>query len=468
MLRVWVLVGLLLLSCGGPASPDAGLSPHDASVPDASVVDAGMMTPDAAIPEPSEPMPPTDVAGGLTITQYATRPFLSPANVDEVLQTGFSFGREFFVADWVPAPNGTRPNLDGLGPLLHATSCVACHPATGRPPSFTDAGEVDVGILFRLVGADGRGDPIYGGQLQPSAIAGVPGEATITFTQANIAAPPEFHFELEPTYGPLAPGTRALPRLSPHLAGMGLLEAVSDEALLALADENDTNGDGISGRVARLPNDAGIGRFGWKAVQSTLASQSGAAFAGDMGISSPGHPEDCTPAQTACLAAPNGGTPETTQADLDAVGFFMRYLGVPAARRDDTDPRMQRGHALFEYVGCAACHLPTLRTSPTAPSGVRDVTFHAYTDLLLHDLGPALADPLGEGVAQPPEWRTPPLWGLGLVGKDPAARFLHDGRAATLRDAILWHGGEATAARVRFERLRDDDAQTLLDYVRSL
>ena len=458
MLRVRVSLVLLLCGCGAVRSPeDAGVAERDASVE----LEAGPLD----IPDASTPLP-EDIAGPLTISGYGPRPFLTPASVDQVLQTGYSFGREFFVAAWVPAPNATRPNLDGLGPLLHAESCVACHPATGRPVTFTDDGGVDVGILFRLVGASGA-DPIFGGQLQPRGLPGIPAEALITWSQ-NGDASLAFHFALEPAYGEFAPTTRALPRLSPHLAGMGLLEAVPDAALLAMEDPDDLDGDGISGRAARLADDGGVGRFGWKAVQPTLASQSGAAFAGDMGISSPGHPEDCTPAQLACRTAPNGGAPEAPREDLDAVAFFMRYLGVPAARRTANDARVNRGHALFEYAGCASCHRPSLRTSSTAPERLRDVTFYAYTDLLLHDLGPALADPIGEGAAEPAEWRTPPLWGLGIVEQDRHARFLHDGRAATLREAIRWHGGEAQRARDRVENLSASDVDALLTFVRSL
>ncbi|MGV3620554.1 MAG: di-heme oxidoredictase family protein [Archangium sp.] len=464
MLRVQVSLLVLLSGCGA-ASPyeDAGTPGHDAGVGfDASVPG------DLDIADASTPLPDAGaIAGALTLTGYGTLPFLSPAHVDQVLQTGYSFGREFFAGTWEPAPSTTRPNLDGLGPLFHAESCVACHPATGRPVAFAEDGTVDVGILFRLVGPDGA-DPIFGGQLQPRAIAGVKPEAVITWLRPSDRAPPIFQFRLEPTYGQFEPTTRALPRLSPHLEGMGLLEAVTDETLLALEDPDDANGDGISGRAARLPNDGGIGRFGWKAVQPTLATQAAAAFAGDMGITSPTHTDDCTTSQTVCRTRTNGGTPEAPQEDLDAVAFFMRYLGVPAQRRTAPDATLNRGHALFEYAGCGSCHRPSLRTSSTAPEGLRDVTFYAYTDLLLHDLGPALAETIGEGVAQPAEWRTPPLWGLGIVEKDEAARFMHDGRAADLREAIRWHGGEAQQARDRVERLSPRDEAALMEFVRSL
>lgn len=415
------------------------------------------------------------IAGPLTLAAWGAQPFLTPGPIDEVLQTGFSFGREFFVATWVVAPNATRPNIDGLGPLFHATSCLACHPATGRPPALGASGSVELGMLFRLARAGGAPDPVFGAQLQPAAVTGVPREATISFTQPDAPPPgiaaasarPQFAFATDPAYGALDPATHALPRLSPHLAGMGLLEAVADETLLALEDPLDTDGDGISGRAARLPGGA-LGRFGWKAVQPDLRGQTAAAFAGDIGVASASHPADCTPSQLACATAPSGGEPEIRAADIDAVDTFGRFLGVPAARRSNADAEQQRGHTLFFTTGCARCHAPTLTTRADALAPLASVAFHPYTDLLLHDMGDALADPIGEGDASAAEWRTPPLWGLGLVAGSSDARFLHDGRAATLDDAIRWHGGEAEGSRAAFTALVGADRTALLAYLRSL
>jgi CxxC motif-containing protein (DUF1111 family) len=473
-IAVLVLVPALVLGlalgcgCGGAAD-----GPADAAAARDAATDAA---------PPLEPLPdPAAIAGPLTITAWGAQPFLTPAAIDEVLQAGFSIGREFFVATWRVAPDATRPNIDGLGPLLHAPSCLACHPASGRPASLVDGGGVDIGLLFRLARADGPGgtlvpDPIFGGQLQPSAIAGVAPEAASTFTRpepppAGISAAsarPVFAFAVNPAYGALAPTTRASPRLSPQLAGMGLLEAVDDASLLALEDPLDADGDGISGRVARLPGGA-VGRFGWKAVQPTLRGQTAAAFAGDLGIASPDRADDCTPAQVACTGAPSGGVPEIAAVDVEAVGTFARYLGVPAARRANADPIIARGHALFVAARCAACHRSRLVTGSAAAAPVlAGVGFYPYTDLLLHDMGPGLADALGEGVAAASEWRTSPLWGIGLVATQPAARFLHDGRAATIADAIRWHGGEAEAARAAFAALSPADAAALLAFVESL
>jgi CxxC motif-containing protein (DUF1111 family) len=237
---------------------------------------------------------------------------------------------------------------------------------------------------------------------------------------------------------------------------MGLLEAAD---ISALADPDDRDADGVSGRISAR------GRFGWKAVQPTLVEQSSAAFAGDIGIASSMHADDCTAAQAACLAATNGGAPEISDADIAAVATFNRYLGVPAARRDNTDPVITRGHAAFFASGCAACHVPALTATGVTAS---PITFYAYTDLLLHDMGPALADAIGEGDASAAEWRTPPLWGLGLVAQQPDARFLHDGRAVSLGDAIRMHGGEAQKSRAMFEGLSIEDTAALLAYLASL
>ncbi|MCW5808291.1 MAG: c-type cytochrome [Deltaproteobacteria bacterium] len=471
-LRLPALAGLVgLAACGAPAPAQVDAAAGADAPRDAAAVPDAM--PDAMPLLP--PLPdPARIAGPLTLDAWGAQPFLTPAPIDEVLQGGFSIGREFFIAAWVAAPSAQRPNLDGLGPLFHATSCAACHPATGRPASLGANGAVAPGLLFRLAGPGGAPDPIFGGQLQPSGLAGAPAEATITYAYAEAAPPgitpasarPVFAFATEPSYGALAATTRALPRMSPHLAGMGLLELVPDAAIVAREDPLDADGDGISGRAARLPGGA-IGRFGWKAVQPSLRGQTTAAFAADIGIASEDRADDCTAAQPACLALPNGGAPEIASADVRAVDTFQRYLGVPRARRGNADPVIARGYALFVAARCIACHAQTLTTGD-APDALAHVDFHPYTDLLLHDMGPGLADPLGEGAAAAAEWRTPPLWGLGLVAADPAARFLHDGRAATLADAIRWHGGEAEVSRAAFAALSPDDAAALLAFVASL
>lgn len=433
-----------------------------------------------------EPLPDADsIAGVLTSKSYGAEPFLSPASIDEILEGSFSLGREFFVGDWVPAPNATRPTLDGLGPLFHATSCMNCHPTDTRPASLLSNGNVSFGLLIRLGrelegGGFEAGDPIFGGQFQPSAVARVPAEGTVTWSAlpgrpagvSELSPRPLFTLDPNPSYGALHESTRPGPRLSPLLVGMGLLEHVPEEDILAWEDPQDRDGDGIKGRAARLVTSEGtrIGRFGWKAIHPSLRSQTTGAFVGDLGITSPDHPtDDCTTAQSVCLQEPDGGSPEISGEGVDAVDEFMSYLAVPAARRVDADPEMLEGNELFHEVGCASCHRPRLRTQAVHRfPPLAHQTFYPYTDLLLHDMGEALSDAVGEGDAKPREWRTAPLWGLGLLTGKSNVRYLHDGRAASLIDAILWHGGEAERSRDAFYALDEEQKQVLLAFLRSL
>lgn len=490
-------VGLLLAlvaGCGAETgtSDDAGagwpdIGTDSAVPPDAAADDAPPdVVPDAAV-TPALP-DPLQIGGALTSTAYGLAPFLTPApDLDLGALPAFSAGRELFVADWDPAP-GNRTLIDGLGPLHHARSCLACHPVAGRARSLEPGGALAPGLLLRLARRSDGGwepDPVLGGQLQPLGIPGVPGEGWVSWAPASppdgdaryeavsVTSPmPMFELEASTAYPAPHPEIRLGARLAPHLAGVGLIERVPDATILAWEDSDDRDQDGISGRASRIVTPAGIviGRFGWKAPKSSLHAQSAAAFANDMGITSPdAATDDCTAAQSACLEAPSGGSPELTGAGLDAVVVFMSHLAVPAARRDNGDPAVLRGAFLFEEARCSACHRPTLITGPAPDQPLlAEQTFHPYTDLLLHDMGNALADAIAEGDASPAEWRTPPLWGLGLVEQAPGARFLHDGRATSLEDAILWHGGEAEAARAAFSAMSRADRDALLVFVRSL
>jgi CxxC motif-containing protein (DUF1111 family) len=491
--RLGVMLALAAMGCAAEtgAPRDAGAQPDsrtdaamavDSGAFDAAAMDAAMgdAAPDPELPDPLR------VGGALTAMTPVSAPFLTPApGLDVGTQPAFSVGRELFVADWEPAP-GSRTLIDGLGPLLHATSCLACHPAAGRARSLEPDGSVASGLLFRLAHEQDGGwapDPVLGGQLQPLAVADVPSEGVVRWSPAappdaryqavSATSPmPSFEVDVSDAYPAPDPALRAGARLAPHLTGVGLLERVLDEAILAWEDVEDRDQDGISGRASRIttPGESAIGRFGWKASQPRLRAQSAAAFANDMGITSPDVPaDDCTAAQSACLDAPSGGAPEITGEHLDAVVVFMSHLAVPAARRDNGDPPVIHGAALFEAAGCSACHRATLVTglAPGQPL-LSEQTFHPYTDLLLHDMGSALADSIAEGDATPAEWRTAPLWGLGLVAQDPGARFLHDGRARTLEDAILWHGGEAEAARAAFAAMSRAERDALLTFLRSL
>ncbi len=275
-------------------------------------------------------------------------------------------------------------------------------------------------------------------------------------------------------YGALPDGLLISPRVAPQMIGLGLLEVVPDATLEKLADPDDANSDGISGRtnlVWNVPQNAfTMGRFGWKANQPNLHQQNAAAAAGDIGLTSslfPGEP--CEELQLACREAISGGAPELSDEFLDKLTLYTRLLAVPAQRNAD-DPAVRRGAAIFRGLGCGGCHMPTLETGPDNHLAELDgQTIHPFTDLLLHDMGPGLADGRPDFEASGSEWRTPPLWGLGLVRRvNGHLQLLHDGRAMGFAEAILWHGGEAEAAREAFRNAPRDARQALIAFLESL
>lgn len=274
-------------------------------------------------------------------------------------------------------------------------------------------------------------------------------------------------FEItELAFGPLHPEIRTSPRLAPQVIGMGLLEAIPADEIMAAADPDDADSDGISGRAnivwdARLEIPV-LGRFGWKANVATVEQQAAGAFHGDIGITSSLHPEEnCPEGQNACVEAITGGSPEIAENLLGMVTIYMRTLAVPAMRGADTD-EVRAGAQLFEEFGCASCHTVTHVTGQTDIAALSEQTIHPYTDLLLHDMGEGLADGREDFAASGREWRTPPLWGIGLIDEINGERFLlHDGRARTLEEAILWHGGEGEASKEEF-RLADAEQRAAL------
>lgn len=444
----------------------------DASSPDVSdVADAAETGPDAFDWSPAL----APLGGDATVETVDARTFSTL--IDHLPLESFaqaSRGRELFVADWEIAPS-TRPILDGLGPHFHVTSCVACHPGTGRPVSYRDDGSVAAGVLFRL-SHEGAGDPVYGTQLQPAAIGALAPEASVRWyadEPADVRWIPvgtSFVAFEQMSQGPLHADTRVSPRASPQIVGMGHLDLVPDAEILAWADPDDADGDGISGRPNWLGEGEArrLGRYGWKANMPDLRTQVAAAFRGDLGLTSPVFPtDDCTPAQTGCLAQPSGGDPEVTDEGIDEVVSYLEHLGVPA--RDGSFRDVQEGYSVFVQVGCGSCHRPTMTTGPHATVSVlSEQAIHPFTDMLLHDMGDELADGVPDGGASGSEWRTAPLWGIGRVSRDPAARFLHDGRAMTLDEAIRWHGGEATGSRTAYSALASGDRALLLAFLESL
>ena len=404
-------------------------------------------------------------------------------------ETRFFVGNSFFNRNWVIAPSST-PARDGLGPLFNARSCSACHLRDGRgqPPTTPDDPLVALLLRLSIPGQDAqRGivpEPRYGSQLQGLAVPGVPPEGTVVITyeeSTGTFADGETYRLRRPTYrftnlgyGPLHSEVRLSPRIAPFMIGLGLLEAVPEATILRRADPQDRDGDGISGRPNRVWDIARqqtvLGRFGWKANQPSVAQQTATAFLEDIGITSALLPdENCTAMQQACRNAPHGGQPEIASDILHSVVFYARTLAVPAQRRWG-DPEVQRGKQLFMQAGCAGCHMPTLHTGkvPELP-GLSEQTIQPYTDLLLHDMGTGLADGRNDFAATGQEWRTPPLWGIGLIHTvNGHTTLLHDGRTRNLTEAILWHGGEAATAKEAFRTMPRPEREALLRFLESL
>lgn len=425
------------------------------------------------------------------------------ANMSFERQLDFRVGDGIFRKLWVSAPASTDSS-DGLGPLFNARSCQGCHvkDGRGRPP---EAGEEAVALFLRLSvpprDAAERAalesyrlswipEPTYGSQLQNFAIQGHRPEGRmaidyealpVTLAGGEVVELQRPRYEARDlAYGPLHDRTMISPRIASPMIGLGLLEAIEEADILALADPEDADGDGISGRPnwswdlteGRLR----LGRFGWKAGEPSIRQQSVHAFAGDLGLSTPVVPVswgDCTEAQDFCRSAPHGDDPqegvEVTAEMLDLVVFYARNLAVPA-RREVEDPQVLEGKRLFYESGCTACHRPKFVTRRDSPEPEQSFQLiWPYSDLLLHDMGEDLADGRPEGAASGREWRTAPLWGIGLtetVGGH--ARFLHDGRARGLLEAVLWHGGEAAAARQRVVEMSPGEREALLAFLRSL
>jgi CxxC motif-containing protein (DUF1111 family) len=331
-------------------------------------------------------------------------------------------------------------------------------------------------------------EPTYGGQLQDMSIPGVAPEARVRVeyeplpirfrdgTQVELRKPTLSITQLG--YGPMHPETRASARIAPPMIGLGLLEAIPDAAILANADPDDEDGDGISGRPNWVWDDTEqkvrLGKFGWKAGQPDINQQNVHAFSGDMGLTTRLRKfDDCMPAQRDCLAAPNGngpdGEPEVSENILRLVLFYTRNLGVPA-RRNLESPEVLAGKNLFYKAGCQQCHTPQFKTGHDAAEPEQaDQVIRPYSDLLLHDMGEELADNRTEFQATGREWRTPPLWGIGLTETVSGhTQFLHDGRARNLLEAVLWHGGEAQAAQRLVLAFDAEQRTALLAFLNSL
>lgn len=428
--------------------------------------------------------------GAMTVTESSRHAFSRPAPNLTVAQRGqFFMGNAFFNSPWVVAPASASAR-DGLGPLFNARSCDGCHNNDGRgqPPAKPDEQPISLVIQFATPtpgdNNEPQSDPNYGGNFNPFAIGGVPAEGKVRIRHREIAGTfgdgaaytllaPEYSFE-DLAYGELAADTKLSPRVAPSVFGSGLLEAVPESQIMERNDPEDANKDGVSGRPNHvwdpLVSKVVLGRFGWKLNQPDIAHQTAAAFSSEIGMSSSFRPQqNCTPVQTACAAAPMGGQPEISDEIFAHMVTYQRMLAVPVRRNLDA-PEVKRGARLFADAGCESCHRATFTTAQIQDQPwLSGQTIHPFTDLLLHDMGEGLADGRADFAASGSEWRTQPLWGLGLQKTvNRHTRLLHDGRARDVSEAILWHGGEAERAKETFRNLAKQDREALLRFIDSM
>ena len=436
----------------------------------------------------SFPLPVTAWMGGLTTLpyQYSNEPLerfkQMPGLTAAISSQPFMLGRRLHHTDFGTGAHSEFPTqnpiyteqVGKLGPQFYASRCVDCHVNNGRaiPPGLNTT---IFNAVTKVGTATGAADPQLGSSLQPFRTGGA-GEGSIsissyTFVDGTYGDGTAYQLR-KPNYtfvGPV-PSNYSVRNTMP-LVGLGLLEAVPEDAITAMADPGDSNGDGISGRAQTLTDpetgQTRLGRFGWKAGAARLSHQVASALNADMGVTTAIFPQpDCGTAQTGCGSA----GAELNAADLNNLVRYVALLGV-AARRNLSDAEALQGETLFSSAGCAGCHTPTLPTSAQHPfAELRSQTIRPYTNLLLHDMGPDLADNLGEGNASGAEWRTPPLWSIGLTAGVSGGQeaYLHDGRARNLSEAILWHGGEAAAAKEAFRTMTSTQRAALLKFVQSL
>lgn len=448
----------------------------------------------------SEGMTPR-TAGDVTVFADGRNAFSFPAaNLPDEERTRFAIGNSFFKRNWVQAPASTTAR-DGLGPHFIARSCGGCHVQDGRgkPPEILNRlnNEQPVDLLFRLSipGNDAKhgvvAEPAYGDQLNNAAVDGVKPEGKIRIETTEIRGnypdgtpyvlqKPTYSFT-DLAYGPMHTDVMVSPRIAPHVIGLGLLEAIEEEDVLANARQQAKRADAIKGKPNRVwdayANKEMLGRFGWKANVASLAHQTGGAFLGDIGITSTLFPvENCTKAQEDCLKAPNGsenGEPELSDRLFNEIVFYQAVL-APPARRNVSDADVLKGQKLFDQAQCAVCHTPSYTTGKVpfpalSSAALEGQKIWPYTDLLLHDMGEELADNRPDFEASGRQWKTPPLWGIGLIPDvNNHMRLLHDGRADGVEEAILWHGGEAEQSKNVFMNYSAQERAALIRFVESL
>lgn len=390
-------------------------------------------------------------------------------------------GDKAFEQTFVSAPS---PINSGLGPVFNNVSCISCHHNDGK--GTPTAGFTTSSLLFRISaeGKDEHGAPLgisgYGTQLQDVAVFGKKPEVgiNIQYTDVPVTYPDGSVTILrKPAYAVLnaylgLPSNYLLsPRLAPPVFGLGLLENISESTLLSFTDENDANGDGISGKANYVydayTNKTEIGRFGLKANNPTILTQVAGAYNQDIGITNYVFSHESSENQLQSDGLKDD--PELADSILNAVRFYIQTLAVPA-RRNITDPETKTGEQIFIQLNCIVCHKQTIQTAVNINlPQLSNQRIHPYTDLLLHDMGEGLADNRNDFLATGSEWRTAPLWGIGLFQKtNGIPYYLHDGRARTIEEAILWHGGEAEKSKQQFMQLTKTDRDRLIKFINSL
>lgn len=435
---------------------------------------------------PDVPIDVEEFSQGGATTVYKEGPdaYSHPAaNLSEQNQQRFLKGDALFNQRFVTNP---APLFGGLGPAFNQASCITCHVRDGRSQVPSSATDFSSGLLMRLSmpGADAlTGAPLavsgFGNQLQSKAVIGSQAEGNINiayvdreieYADGSTVMLRQPVYTIVNSYIPVPANALLSPRMAPPVFGLGLLEAISESDILAHADESDANGDGISGRanyVWDITNQqTRLGRFGWKANQPDLNQQTAAAYWGDMGLTSSYFTSENCHGQTNCASFDT--TINISNEEVQTTSFYVKTLGVPGVR-DLNREDVQKGRNVFYELGCNGCHQPRFTTGNYAITELSNQVIYPYTDLLLHDMGSELADGRPDFLATGNEWRTPPLWGIGLTQTvNPNAGFMHDGRARTLEEAILWHGGEAETSREGFKKLTKNEREKLILFLESL
>ena len=397
----------------------------------------------------------------------------------------FTGGRHLFRRTWTPAPSSVK-SLDGLGPVFNRVSCSGCHvkDGRGRPPKKDGKFRSMVIKLAMIDDNNIYPDPNYGYQLNDKSILGVPyeGKAKIDYSLVDMVlndgtiknlSKPNYSFN-SLSFGALNEKTKHSGRVAPVVFGLGLIEAIKERDILKKADPEDLDGDGISGRAHKITDRPSkkvmIGKFGWKGTRATLLHHITGAASQDMGLTSNIFPnKNCMKTQKACLEQIDGGKPEVSDAQIERLLVYMQNLAPPRQRKIKHED-VQAGKNLFKKIGCEDCHTPAYKTGkhPNHPE-LSNRIIRPYSDFLLHDMGEGLDDGVAEGEAKSYEWKTPPLWGIGLVKiVNKHTRFLHDGRARSVEEAILWHGGEALKAKNNYMSLTTENRKNLLFFLNSL